>query len=101
MKSFTRLLAIETLGGRCAVCQIEDTRVLQIDHIAGNAREDRQRKRVGGKLYRFIINHPVQAKREYQVLCANHNWIKRYMHKEHAHVEGRSDELNEVPEWLW
>ena len=64
------------LGNACVRCGFEDRRALQIDHVYGDAAEDR--KRFCGGRYRIayfkrIIEHPDR----YQILCANCNWIKR------------------------
>ena len=60
------------LGGKCKRCGFEDVRALQIDHVnGGGAKEIR---RLGAtSMYRRVFRHP----EEYQLLCANCNWIKR------------------------
>ncbi len=67
------------LGNKCVKCGIADFRVLQIDHINGNGYKERKQFGKGGqasiKYYRHIID--VQGQ-NYQLLCANCNWIKRY-----------------------
>jgi hypothetical protein len=71
----TRLIAIGLLGGRCAHCGHEDTRVLQFDHV----NDDGNLERVGGRRPRpgKAIAAVVNGEREkYQLLCANCNWIK-------------------------
>jgi hypothetical protein len=69
------------LGDKCSQCGIKDIRVLQIDHINGNGRKDR------GNLnpkdfYRYAFNKVKNGNKEYQLLCANCNWIKRYTNNE-------------------
>lgn len=78
------------LGNKCAVCGFDDVRALQIDHVAGNGNTDRRSKtgakRSTGYGYTFfkkILADP-DAKNKYQILCANHNWIKRVENKEFA-----------------
>lgn len=75
--------ALCVLGGKCVVCGITDTRMLQIDHIeAAFAIEDRALGRVQHKLYNFVRVMRKAARQRYQVLCANHNWLKRYDRRE-------------------
>lgn len=72
-----RKLAISILGGKCAVCGIEDYRVLQIDHINGGGNKENKRIGPDGIRKRVIAGEP-----GYQLLCANHNWIKKYENNE-------------------
>lgn len=66
--------AFEVLGGKCAVCGWTDERALQIDHVEAIGDAERRRKNHRGmKLYRAVLKNPKQ----FQLLCANHNWIKR------------------------
>ncbi|MBI3937123.1 MAG: hypothetical protein HY323_09110 [Betaproteobacteria bacterium] len=75
----TRLRTIEHLGRKCRRCGFEDWRALQIDHVNGDGRKDRERDGNRYRLFRSIIAHP----EKYQLLCANCNWIKRYENGEH------------------
>jgi len=67
--------AVVVLGGVCVYCGITDIRVLQIDHIHNNGMEER-RKTSNTQIYRKIIKDP-NSRENYQILCANCNWIKR------------------------
>lgn len=77
--------AIIALGGpRCVVCGFDDVRALQIDHINGGG--NKEIASLGNvQIYKKILRDPEQARLDYQILCANHNWIKRHENKEHAH----------------
>lgn len=79
-----RLKVLEHLGGPiCCKCGFLDSRALQIDHINGGG--NKETKNIGGsaQLYRSILNlAPETAKKIYQILCANCNWIKRSENKE-------------------
>lgn len=56
---------------------INDTRYLQLDHKNGGG--GKEIKRLGQrKVYRRALEYP----EEYQLLCANCNWIKRYENNE-------------------
>lgn len=75
----------ETL--RCAMCGIEDVRILCIDHISGNGAEQRRTvngvpRSLGAPFYRWLRrnNYPTG----YQILCLNCNVIKRIEHHEYA-----------------
>jgi hypothetical protein len=67
---------LEMFGNKCSKCGISDPRVLQIDHKNGGG--NKERKKFGtSQIYYRIIKKP----QNYQLLCANCNWIK--------HVEGK------------
>jgi len=74
----TRTRALMLLGGKCEVCGINDSRCLQIDHIAGGAYREPKQIRSGTGLNREVLRNPFR----FQLLCANHNWIKRFENKE-------------------
>ena len=77
-----RLRVILKLGDECTKCGFRDRRALQIDHIDGSGYRLNKRYRnvfgrSGGssqKIYRDILNGNVN---NFQLLCANCNWIKR------------------------
>ena len=66
--------AYNKLGGKCIKCGFSDQRALQIDHINGGGNKDKLRHE-RDKYYRKIYESKFN---EYQLLCANCNWIKRY-----------------------
>lgn len=73
-----RELVITKLGGKCVVCGEVDLRCLQIDHIHGGGTQERK-KLDCHQLCDKLLNMPlVEATRDYQILCANHNCIKLY-----------------------
>lgn len=73
------------LGGVCVRCGFSDRRALQIDHIKGNGFIERKILQTLPALCRKILrmNDP---SREYQILCANCNWIKRVENEEYANM---------------
>lgn len=76
-----RQAVIAFLGGKCVRCDWTDERALQIDHINGGGFQER--KKLGNRgLLRKVLQHPEQ----YQLLCANHNWIKRVERDETNHI---------------
>ena len=75
---------IQMLGGKCAVCGIDDRRVLQIDHKDGRGAEDRRTYKRGRNSSIDYLNHIIEHTANYQILCANHNWIKRVDNNEHS-----------------
>lgn len=70
--------ALDVLGRKCVICRNEDVRVLQFDHIFGNGLIDRKKGFIGWTLHKWIVTHPKQARKKYQILCANCNWIKAW-----------------------
>ena len=71
------------LGDKCVRCGFSDDRALQIDHIFGNG--TRERKRYGSNnIYPLILKKIVNGSTDYQVLCANCNWIKRHEKEEQS-----------------
>jgi hypothetical protein len=65
------------LGDICVQCGFADKRALQIDHKHGGG--CKERKRIGDyKVLKRVLEHP----EEYQILCANCNWIKRAVNGE-------------------
>lgn len=71
-----RLKAIEALGGKCAVCGLNDKYMLTIDHINGDWKKDPFSRRNKRALYRYILEDLESAKKRFQVLCWNHNSMK-------------------------
>jgi hypothetical protein len=65
----------------CKRCGMTDLRCLQIDHIHGSGRNDARTRQGTTNMWalrNWIAENPKEAKKRYQVLCANCNWIKRY-----------------------
>jgi hypothetical protein len=74
-----KLKALDQYGRACQVCQFDDIRALQIDHIGGGG--NAHRIEVGGsirfsgwKFYEWLSKEGWPD--GYQTLCANHNVIK-------------------------
>src|SRR6266404_2437396 len=73
--------AFELLGNTCCICGFTDWRALQIDHIYGGGLQEI--RSAGHSTYiRFkrVLDNP----ENYQLVCANCNWIKRYENNEGA-----------------
>ena len=67
-----RLKALESLGGICLHCSIDDPAILVLDHINGGGRQER--RKIGPEaLYRRAKDNSS----EFQVLCHNCNFLKR------------------------
>lgn len=77
-----RKSAIEILGGKCVICGFNDYRALQIDHINGGGSKERKERLYKGNFHQNVINSFINKENKYQLLCANCNWIKRYVNKE-------------------
>jgi len=73
-----RQASLEKLGLKCSHCGFADPRALQLDHKKGNGAEERRKIKDTERYYKHIYENI----EEYQVLCANCNWIKRVELKE-------------------
>ena len=78
-RSNLRSKVLSFLGGKCEVCGFSDTRALQIDHVNGGGA-----KELSSLGYTAYLHKILRDKRGYQILCANHNWIKRHEKRERA-----------------
>lgn len=58
----------------CANCGIDDIRVLCIDHLNNNGREEREKIGFGGTFYQWLKTNDYPE--GYQVLCWNCNHLK-------------------------
>ena len=72
----------DLLGSLCCRCGFADRRALQIDHINGDGAEQRRKKCAQGSSRLNQLLQDPQLKENYQLLCANCNWIKRVENKE-------------------
>jgi len=73
-----RLQIIELLGGKCAKCGFSDIRALQIDHINGGGNKEFKKFNCHHAYYKHILEEIEAGSKDYQLLCANCNWIKRF-----------------------
>ena len=71
-----RKALLELLGGECVRCGFSDRRTLQVDHINGGGLK--ATKKLVGMKNVAIMREILGGSQEYQLLCANCNWIKRY-----------------------
>jgi hypothetical protein len=75
---------IDALGGKCIKCGCSDWRCLQIDHINGGGSielKEFNKKRI--QYYKKILELVLTGKNiDYQLLCANCNWIKKFENDE-------------------
>jgi hypothetical protein len=83
-----KMRAFELLGNQCAnpyninhgdFSNYPDC--LQIDHINGGGSQHHRQRQTEG-IISDVIKDP-NRKLKYQLLCANCNWIKRFIEKEH------------------
>ena len=65
------------LGNKCKRCGVEDKRILQIDHINGGGRKHHIKLNNSWFKFHKDIRESVKNNRnEFQILCANCNWIE-------------------------
>ncbi len=75
-----RVATLAALGGICVRCGFSDERALQVDHINGGGWKER--KELGGKMKKIVLESILAKENKYQLLCANCNWIKRTENRE-------------------
>lgn len=80
-KQDLRQKVFEKLGSKCVRCGFSDIRCLQIDHINGHG--TRELKELGGGSLKYYKKVLADTEGNYQLLCANCNWIKRYENGEY------------------
>lgn len=68
-----RVIAANTLVA-CAKCGFADMRALQLDHVAGDGTADRKMR---GPISMLLAIVRGENHGQFQILCANCNWIKR------------------------
>ena len=84
-----RLRILELLGNKCSNpnCLIiggcTDKRALQIDHVKGGGNKHRKLFTTIYQMYRQMIKEIENGSKDYQLLCANCNMIKRMKNKEY------------------
>lgn len=83
-----RRSALKLFGDKCnwPGCKWKDPRALQIDHINGGG--GKENRALGGSFSICLkILRMANPYSEYQLLCANHNWVKRDVNKETTQPE--------------
>lgn len=88
-----RLELITLLGGHCHnpynidhsgfEKDIDYNRCLQVDHVNGKGNKDRNNNSHTSDIYRRMIKEIKAGSNDYQLLCANCNWIKRHKNNEY------------------
>ena len=70
----------DKLGHVCCRCGFADKRALQIDHVFGGGNQEHAEIKNPHTYLKKVI---ADTEGQYQILCANCNWIKRMEQKEH------------------
>lgn len=70
------------MGGKCVICGFDDWRALQVDHVNGGGTKEWARVNSPAR-FEMIKANP----QNYQLLCANHNWIKKYERDETQRIK--------------
>ena len=73
-----RVAVIVALGGKCVRCEINDHRCLTIDHVNGGGTSERKMFSSEKQFLKTVLSSTLKGEHKYQLLCANHNAIKRY-----------------------
>jgi hypothetical protein len=72
---------LHLLGDKCCRCGFSDARALQIDHVHGGGSKALKHP---WKEYRKILKAIKAGSKDYQLLCANCNQIKKWEDKEYC-----------------
>lgn len=72
-----RKKVLDVMGGKCVRCGFDDWRALQIDHVNGGGSAEFKSNGSRAAYKKAAAGDP-----DYQLLCANCNWIKRYENNE-------------------
>lgn len=77
---------IDFMGGKCIKCGFKDIRALQIDHVNGGGKKEHKNNLLlkSPKTYK---EHITKNRGDYQLLCANCNWIKRHENQENRKIK--------------
>jgi RNase P subunit RPR2 len=76
-------MVLDFLGGKCVKCGFSDYRALQIDHVnGGGVKEQRERTTNRFSYHKEVMDSFTKKEGKYQLLCANCNWIKRFVRGE-------------------
>jgi len=59
-----------------------DPRCLQIDHVNGRGNKEKKTFKCYYNYLKYILKQVQNGSKDYQLLCANCNWIKRYENNE-------------------
>lgn len=70
------------LGEACSVCRFGDKRALCVDHINGGGLKEMKKMSKGILYYKMILKKIQDGSKEYQILCHNCNWLKRWEKRE-------------------
>lgn len=68
---------LELLGFQCVICRCIDVGCLHIDHKNGGGRKDTRRFGGTHKQISYYLLNPQEAADKLQILCANHNLLKK------------------------
>lgn len=85
-----RIEILEKLGNMCVNPYglhdkpFTDVRCLQIDHVNGHGLKEMKSFHDRKAYYRFILKRIRNGSKDYQLLCANCNWIKRHENQENG-----------------
>lgn len=76
-------------GNKCVKCGFSDWRALQIDHKNGGGQKERNKISKSKYLKKVLEDD----NNNYQLLCANCNWIKRFENREISLKQGGEQRL--------
>ena len=66
------------LGKKCIRCGFSDPRCLQIDHVKGGGCKEKGKFKNYNLYLKMVLEKIKSGSKDYQLLCANCNFIKRY-----------------------
>lgn len=72
----SRLKLMGILGGKCVTCGLDNTGLLQFDHLVGSASNDYRTRGGSRGAYFYYCNNIAEAVKTLQLLCVNCHLIK-------------------------
>ncbi len=69
---------LEKFNNKCSSCNLQDSLILQVDHVNGGGVKELQQKGA----YAVLLLALKDTDNNYQLMCPNCNWIKRFVNDE-------------------
>ena len=78
---YYRGLILEMFNNKCVKCGFDNVKALQVDHVNDDGYNDRKKYGTTWRYFKKIYKELKNGSKDYQVLCANCNQIKKFNHR--------------------